>query len=205
MSDARETILARLVSARPPTAPAPAAMAPPPNVLDPIETLREHLTEAGGSFQIAARGDWPNQIEWPEALSTMEHVYSTLADPETRGVGRTAVFDHELARLDLCVIRGEFAVVENGAVWHVPESARERSAALLAQHLVVVVEESQLVPTLHQAYDRIDLAKTTFGWFLCGPSKTADIEQSLVLGAHGPCTMSLVLTRDGPALSGTAR
>ena len=52
------------------------------------------------------------------------------------------------------------------------------------------------MPTLHDAYQRIDLSTTRFGWFLCGHSKTADIEQALVLGAHGPRTMSVVALSD---------
>ena len=193
MSDARNAIMARLGAARPPAAPRPPSIVPPPTPSDPIGTLRERVNDAGGSLQIAQRDDWQNQIEWPDGTSKFEHVYSTVPNLATRGVGRTAIADRELDRLDLCVIRGAFAVIENGAVWHVPAHPRERSAALLARHLFVVVDESQLVPTLHEAYDRIDLAEISFGWFLCGPSKTADIEQSLVLGAHGPCTMSLVL------------
>lgn len=196
MSEARDTILARLESARPPAAEAPGPMTPPAEPTDPIETLRIRVEEAGGLFQSASRTDWMNQVRWPDGWSAMKHVYSALPAVEARGVGRTAATDRELDCLDLCVLRAEFAVVENGAVWHVPSTPRERSAALLAQHLFVVVDTTQLVPTLHQAYDRIDLAEITFGWFLCGPSKTADIEQSLVLGAHGPRTMSLVLTRD---------
>ncbi len=196
MSDARDTILARLEAAHPPIAPPPAPMTPPPAPTDPLGTLRDRVEEAGGLFQLASRTDWLNQIEWPDDFPGMNHVYSALSALEARGVGRTAATDRDLDCLDLCVLRAEFAVVENGAVWHLPSTPRERSAALLAQHLVVVVDETELVPTLHQAYERIELAETTFGWFLCGPSKTADIEQSLVLGAHGPCTMSLVVTHD---------
>lgn len=196
MNVARDTILARLESARPPAAEAPRPMTPPAESTDPIETLRIRVEEAGGLFQSASRTDWMNQVRWPNDWSEMNHVYSALPALEARGVGRTAVSDLELDCLDLCVLGAEFAVAENGAVWHVPSTPRERSAALLAQHLFVIVDATQIVPTLHQAYDRIDLTETNFGWFLCGPSKTADIEQSLVLGAHGPRTMSLVLTGD---------
>lgn len=196
MSDARDTIFARLERAHPPAAPAPGTMTPPTDPTDPLATLRDRVEEAGGLFQSVSRNDWLNQVTWPDELSAMEHVYSAIPALEARGVGRTADTDRELDCLDLCVLRGEFAVVENGAAWHVPSRPRERSAALLAQHLILLVDATELVPTLHQAYERIDLAGTSFGWFLCGPSKTADIEQSLVLGAHGPRTMSLVITHE---------
>lgn len=196
MTSARDEILARLERSRPPVVEHPGSMIPPPMEIDPIASLRDRLAEAGGSLQIATRNDWPSQIAWPVDLRTIEHVYSSLSAVPNRGVGTSARSDHELDRLELCVVSAEFAVVENGAAWQKPATARERAATLLATHLIVVVEASEIVPSLHHAYSRIEPGSTSFGWFLCGPSKTADIEQSLVLGAHGPCTMSLILLRD---------
>jgi L-lactate dehydrogenase complex protein LldG len=44
-----------------------------------------------------------------------------------------------------------------------------------------------------RAYTRIDLNTTGFGVFIAGPSKTADIEQSLVIGAHGPVKSTVII------------
>jgi L-lactate dehydrogenase complex protein LldG len=55
------------------------------------------------------------------------------------------------------------------------------------------LNKKDIVPTMHEAYKRIGSSEYGFGSFIAGPSKTADIEQSLVLGAHGSKTMVVFL------------
>ncbi|MCB0275178.1 MAG: LUD domain-containing protein [Calditrichaeota bacterium] len=99
----------------------------------------------------------------------------------------------ELDDLDLAIIPGAFGVAENGAIW-VPESALSRRVLpFITAHLAIVMDGSQIVGTMHEAYPRLKDFREGFGVFIAGPSKTADIEQSLVIGAHGPLSLSVFL------------
>jgi L-lactate dehydrogenase complex protein LldG len=91
--------------------------------------------------------------------------------------------------IELAIIRAHFSVAENGAVWLSDEVMGQRIIPYICQHLAVVVRAETIVPTLHEAYDIIGEGTYGFGGFIAGPSKTADIEQALVLGAHGPLSM----------------
>lgn len=110
-----------------------------------------------------------------------------------------AVLPHSLADVELAIITAHFGVVENGAVWVTEpllgsiQNRPLRVMPFIAQHLAVVLSADDLVPTMHDAYARIGSDAYPFGVFIAGPSKTADIEQSLVLGAHGPKTMTVYL------------
>jgi L-lactate dehydrogenase complex protein LldG len=91
------------------------------------------------------------------------------------------------------VCEAEFGVAENGAVWLPGSRLGERSALFLASEVLVVLERSAIVADLHAAYARIDMTSERFGIFVAGPSKTADIEQSLVIGAHGAKELTVAL------------
>jgi len=93
---------------------------------------------------------------------------------------------HHLKDVDLAIVKGEFAVAENGAVWIKNSDNRHRSLYFIAQNIVIVVEKSDIVNNMHEAYEKISFQDNGYGVFVSGPSKTADIEQSLVIGAHGP-------------------
>lgn len=102
---------------------------------------------------------------------------------------------HELEDLDVLVLEGAIGIAENGAVW-IPENLIPvRVLPFIAKHLVLVLKESQVVATQHHAFEQIENLDFDYGIFISGPSKTADIEQSLVIGAQGALSLTLFLEK----------
>lgn len=100
---------------------------------------------------------------------------------------------HSLEDVDLAIIPAHFGVAENGAMWVSDSLIKYRVLPFITQQLAVVVNKKDIVYNMHQAYEMISGTNYEFGVFIAGPSKTADIEQSLVLGAHGPKGMTIFL------------
>jgi L-lactate dehydrogenase complex protein LldG len=99
---------------------------------------------------------------------------------------------HDLEHLEFALLRAQFGVAENGAIWLSDQDLPHRVLPFITQNLAFVIRKDALVANMHDAYDRL---QDTEGWgcFIAGPSKTADIEQSLVIGAHGARSLIVFL------------
>ncbi|MBC9798114.1 LutC/YkgG family protein [Sinomicrobium weinanense] len=92
------------------------------------------------------------------------------------------------------VAEASFGVVENAALWFTDEELTSRLLAFIPEKLIILLSRNHLVATMHEAYARIEEGKTFgFGLFMAGPSKTADIEQTLVKGAQGAKELAVIL------------
>lgn len=104
------------------------------------------------------------------------------------------VSPHALADVAVAILCGSLGVAENGAVGLDGREAHPRALPVICERLVILLETRALEPDMHAALARLPdgaLAHHHFT-FVAGPSKTADIEGELVLGAHGPRALTVV-------------
>jgi L-lactate dehydrogenase complex protein LldG len=163
----------------------------------PEAQFEESFTSVGGTlFRAADLAALDDTLRKLEVYRGARQIVSLVPGAGDSTVDVSAMRQpHELAGVGLAIVAGEFGVAENGAVW-VPGSnlGPQRAVFVVSEHLVLVVPAGEIVHTMQHAYERIGFERPGFGVFISGPSKTADIEQSLVIGAHGArsCTLFLV-------------
>lgn len=105
----------------------------------------------------------------------------------------TDVNPHILENIELAILKAQLGVAENGALWVPEANMMQRVVPFICQHLALIVNRTDIISNMHEAYEVLGNNNTGFGAFIAGPSKTADIEQSLVLGAHGPRSLTVFI------------
>lgn len=195
----RDKILADVAKNQPPLMPLP-NVAPFQEIesVDAVAQYESVLTAIGGkAYRVSSYAEIKEIIL--AGYNSLEKRVLSLV-PQLEDIA-TAAYEinpaaHHLADVELAIINAHFAVAENGSVWVTEELLGHRAVPFICQHLAAVVNINNLVPTMHKAYTRIGAAQYGWGAFIAGPSKTADIEQSLVLGAHGPRSMTVFLLNE---------
>ena len=98
----------------------------------------------------------------------------------------------DLNGTDVGIIQGELGVAENGCVW-IPQTMKERAVCFISEELVILLDKDNIVSNMHEAYKRLEMNNYGYGVFISGPSKTADIEQALVMGAQAARGVTVIL------------
>lgn len=126
---------------------------------------------------------------FPEArviASNLPEVHIATLNPDTVGSAQ------DLNGTDVGIIRGSFGVAENGCIW-IPQAMKEKAVCFISENLVILLNKSAIVNNMHEAYRLADPGEYGYGTFISGPSKTADIAQTLVMGAQAARSVTVIL------------
>lgn len=164
--------------------------------------------ESSGSRQTSGVRRAPNSGEFGYGVEGFQPAISESPQPEnpsTNGaiitwVDSKSVGHEGWENFDLGITLAESLVTESGTIV-VSAALSGRALSVLPPIHLVIATADQLVPDLDTAIARLrkrypDRLPSSFS-FISGPSRTADIEKILVLGAHGPKRLAVLLLPSG--------
>ncbi len=216
-SSARNAIFSRIRSAQNrPADPAPAELeavrdyisqhskGPLPTVgTDLIAHFRQQAQRMSDTVaEVQATADVPSAVaQYLGEIGATRHAiaWKTLDGLDWQGAGLNVEF-HPPRNEDMVGITGAFcAVAETGSLMLLSGTQTYSSAALLPETHIAIVPASRIVAHMEDAFalaraERGELPRAVN--FISGPSRTGDIEQTIVLGAHGPYRVHVILVRN---------
>ncbi|TXG39017.1 LutC/YkgG family protein [Seonamhaeicola maritimus] len=190
----RDTILASLKANKPKLIDLPFIDAA---VFDEQLDLAAEFTkilEVVGGNVVAVSNDDEIASHLQNSFSELPIKYSTIDESYGSIDLETIANPKDLENLDVLVLESTIAVAENGAIWLADKNLPIRVLPFITKHLAIIISKKDIVPYMHQAYTKLNNTESDdYGVFISGPSKTADIEQSLVIGAHGALSLTVYL------------
>jgi L-lactate dehydrogenase complex protein LldG len=108
---------------------------------------------------------------------------------------------NELERCDAGITECDALIAQTGSVLLTARSGGGRALSVLPPHHVVIARRAQVLPDLPAAYALLHERYGPANWpslitLITGPSRTGDIERILILGAHGPKKLTVILLND---------
>lgn len=158
---------------------------------DIIKQFIQISKTVGGKVIEAKASDDLNAVirkVYPDAKVFASNVKGIQVDLNPDTVATAA----DLNGTDVGIIQGEMGVAENGCIW-VPQTMKERAIYFISEELVILLDKKNIVNNMHEAYKRVEMNNYGYGVFISGPSKTADIEQALVMGAQAARGVTVIL------------
>jgi len=222
VADSREQILATIRAAVGTSVRRDRASAPEFNLrnsvqetgVDLTEQFRSEVIRIGGRFHHAPNGEsvcgYIEQVAEAEGASTVicsnAHLAAEfgianrlaangiafIADPTASDILTNA------ARADIGVTGVDYALAETGSLVLLARPGQPRSVSLLPPVHIALIRPEQIIRGFDELFEllRADFEATgvkSAVTFITGPSRTADIELTLVVGVHGPQQLHAVL------------
>jgi L-lactate dehydrogenase complex protein LldG len=175
------------------------------NLVDQFIERAEHMEST--VERLASRDEVPKAVaryldalDLPPAIAQQKShegvCWPELADLDWRGTGLSIeprpTQGHDRLGITGCLC----AIAETGTLVLIPGAQMPTATALLPDTHIVVLRTSDVVATMEDAFARVRSAKSHMPRainLISGPSRTGDIEQTIVLGAHGPYRVHVLL------------
>jgi L-lactate dehydrogenase complex protein LldG len=97
------------------------------------------------------------------------------------------------------ISRALYGLADTGSVVLAASGEEPRANSLLPEVHVTLLDESRILPGLQELFDAVGEDLPSALAIVTGPSRSADIEQKLVVGVHGPREVHVVLTAPADA------
>jgi L-lactate dehydrogenase complex protein LldG len=156
-----------------------------------LDHFQEALLRMGGKFVARQSGDDLDgfvRALFPQALV----ICSATAEVQGGRALTRATSPADLADVDIGIVRAAFGVAETGSIWLSEAELQVNALAYLAQHLVALLDPSDMVANLHDAYRDPRFKTARYAVLVTGPSATADIEGVLIQGAQGVRSLTVL-------------
>lgn len=166
---------------------------------NPVEAFSKALAQSGGHAAVLPEGKTLGAFI-AELYPNVQTVANTLSQLSGADSLPGKVFNPDEVDLpaqlngtDLAIIQSSLGVAEN-ACCYIEDYVRHRALFFISEALVIVLNRQDIVNNMHEAYNSLpNNPDTSFTCFISGPSKTADIEQALVFGAHGAKDVTVII------------
>lgn len=184
--------------------------------------LRGYLQQKGfqvvetdlGEWIIQLAGDRPSHLTAPAIHKRKEEIASLLshhlhqkipADPQLIVKAVRQEMRKFFIEADVGISGANLAVAESGTLVIISNEGNARLVTSLPPVHIALITVEKFVETLEQAASLIKaltvassgLKLTSYVSFITGPSRTTDIEKELIIGAHGPQEVHIIILDNG--------
>ncbi len=208
MTDSRARVLGNIrrvlnrtdlspLSGAPPNVPSPRYRTPlPADLVEQFSLL--HRRVHGTYEEVASLRAVPQAVHRHLSEQSIPRKIVLSPEPELSSIDWEGldVESRAVNREDQSSVTMAFAgIAETGTLAMVSSKRSPVNHHFLPEFNIVVLKQSRLVDTMESLWPLISEQPRTIN-LITGPSKTADIEQTIVYGAHGPRTLHVILVRD---------
>jgi len=191
-TERRERFIAKVRAAQPVATLKPEVpLFPVTDVRSAKERFEAALAVMGGqSLTLENLADLSEWIE--ERFGATAIVCSAVAEVSGNRALDSTTVPASLADVDVGIVRARFGVAETGSLWFSETEYRVNALGYLPQHLVVLLNDGDLLDGLQDVYRKTDFYTARYAALVTGPSATADIEGVMIRGAQGVRSLTVV-------------